>query len=260
MHSAVISSTPVELKSPEEIKRIKRGGQILGRILREVGALVAPGVTTRELDRMARELIEKAGARPAFLGYQNYPNTLCTSINEEVVHGIPSRRTLEPGDIVSLDCGLFLEGFFVDSAVTIPVGPVDLRVRRLIETTRRSLEVGIAQCQPGKRLGDVGAAIQECVEHAGFNVVREYTGHGIGRQLHESPKILNYGKRDTGIRIQAGMVLALEPMVNMGTWRTELRDDHWTVVTADGRWSAHFEHTIAVTPEGPQILTQEEAA
>jgi methionyl aminopeptidase len=254
------SSTSVELKSSEEIKRIQRGGRILGRILRQVSSIVAPGVTTRELDRMARELIEQAGARPAFLGYHNFPNTLCTSINEEVVHGIPSRRTLEPGDIISLDCGLFLDGFFVDAAVTIPVGPVELRVRRLIETTRRALEAAIAECRAGKRLGDVGAAIQECVEHSGFNVVREYTGHGIGRQLHEPPKILNYGKRETGTRIQTGMVLALEPMVNMGTWRTDVRDDNWTVVTADGCWSAHFEHTIAVTPEGPQILTQEVAA
>lgn len=260
MHSDPASSVPVELKSPEEINRIRRGGRILGRVLRQVSASVTPGISTRELDAMARVLIEQAGARPAFLGYHNFPNTLCTSVNEEVVHGIPSRRMLEPGDIISLDCGLFLDGFFVDSAVTVPVGSVDFRVRRLIETTRQALECAIAECRPGKRLGDVGAAIQECVERAGFNVVREYTGHGIGRQLHEPPKILNYGKRDTGTRIQPGMVLALEPMVNMGTWRTDVREDNWTVVTSDGRWSAHFEHTIAVTPEGPQILTQEEAA
>jgi len=237
---------------------MRRSGALLARILRQVAEKVEPGVTTRDLDRLAREWIFAAGARPAFLGYENYPNTLCTSVNEQVVHGIPSKRELKEGDIVSVDCGLFRDGFFVDMAVTVPVGQVAREVRRLIDVTRRGLDLAIAACAPGSRLGDIGEAVQTCAEQEGFSVVRDYTGHGIGRKLHEPPKIPNYGRKGSGMRLLPGMVLALEPMVNLGTWKTEVLEDNWTVVTADAQLSCHFEHTVALTANGPVILTRED--
>jgi methionyl aminopeptidase len=256
--SASGSSRLIERKSPAEVDSMRRGGAMLARILNRVARQVAPGVTTRDLDRMAREWIFEAGARPAFLGYENYPNTLCTSINEQVVHGIPSRRELVEGDIVSIDCGLFRDGFFSDMAITVPVGVVSREALDLIETTRRSLELAIEVSRPNNRIGDIGAAVQEHAEARGYGVVQDYTGHGIGRRLHEPPKIPNIGKRGVGARLLTGMVLAIEPMVNIGTWETEVLEDDWTVVTADGSLSCHFEHTLAITDSGPLVLTRED--
>ncbi len=246
---------PIECKSPAELDAMRRGGRILARVLRAVGKEIREGANGRELDRMARELIEQAGARPAFLGYEGYPATLCVSINEQVVHGIPCKKAFRAGDLVSIDCGLLYEGFFSDAALTVGIEPIRPVDALLIEVTRHALERGIAASQPGARLGDIGAAIQSAAAPHNFSVVREYTGHGIGRKLHEPPKIPNYGQPGTGMRIQAGMVLALEPMINEGTWKTLLTADQWTVVTADGRKSCHFEHTVAITENGPEILT-----
>jgi len=201
-------------------------------------------------------MVEAGGARPAFLGYHGYPATICASINEEVVHGIPSKdRILCEGDLVSVDVGLVYDGFVADTAISLPVGPVSPEIERLIEATRRSLDAGIAAARPGHRLGDVSSAIQSCAESAGFSVVREYTGHGIGREMHEEPKVPNYGPASKGLRLRAGMVLALEPMLNVGGWQTEVLEDGWTVVTKDRKASCHFEHTIALTEDGAEILT-----
>lgn len=248
-------SEQIELKSPEEIATMKRGGAILHEIHDRMRDKVRPGVTTLELDRIARQMIESRGGVPAFLGYQGFPGTLCTSINEEIVHGIPSRRVLEEGDIVSIDVGMILDGFYSDTARTYPVGKIDAKSRKLLEVTERSLEIGISHLVPGKRLGDVSHAIQEHAESHGLSVVREYAGHGIGRSLHEEPRVPNYGRPGRGPRWEPGMVVAIEPMLNLGTYKTRVLDDDWTVVTADGSRSAHFEHTIAVTEDGPLILT-----
>ncbi|HUT26214.1 MAG TPA: type I methionyl aminopeptidase [Sumerlaeia bacterium] len=244
------------IKSAEEIERMRKAGRELAAIRRRMAEMVRPGVSTEELDRTAREMVEAMGATPAFLGYHGFPATICASINEEVVHGIPSReRHLREGDMISIDIGLIHYGFYADTALTVAVGHVGQEVERLIEATRRALDIGIEAARPGKRVGDVSAAIQECVEAENFSVVREYTGHGIGREMHEDPKIPNYGLRDKGLRLREGMALALEPMVNAGTWRTEILEDGWTVVTADRKPSAHFEHTIALTKNGAEILT-----
>jgi len=218
--------------------------------------MVRPGVTTAELDRRARELIEQAGARPAFPEVRDYPATLCTSINEEVVHGIPGKRVLREGDIISIDCGLVKEGFYADMAVTHAVGEVSAEAARLIEVTRRALEAAIAQVREGAHLGDVSAAIQRTAESAGMSVVRDYTGHGIGRRLHEEPQIPNRGTPGHGPMLRHGMVFAIEPMVTLGTWQVETLGDNWTVVTKDRSLAAHFEHTVAVTRDGADILTE----
>lgn len=248
-------SEQIELKSPAEIGIMKRGGKVLHQIHDRMRELVRPGVTTLELDRVAREMIEAAGGTPAFLGYQGFPGTLCTSINEEIVHGIPSERVLEEGDIVSLDVGMVLDGFYSDTARTLAVGKIDADSQKLLDVTEKSLEVGISCLVSGKRLGDVSHAIQEYAERHGVSVVREYAGHGIGRGLHEEPRVPNYGRPGRGPRWERGMVVAIEPMLNLGTHKTRLLDDDWTVVTADGSRSAHFEHTVAVTEDGPLILT-----
>ncbi|MCD6384142.1 type I methionyl aminopeptidase [Candidatus Sumerlaeota bacterium] len=246
----------IELKTAEEIELMKEAGQILREILDEVVRHVKAGVSTAELDKLAFELIKEAGCVPAFLGYRGYPATLCTSINEEVVHGIPSpERRLKEGDIISLDIGLAKNGFFADKAVTVGVGKIDDLSRRLLEVTEQALYIGINEARVGNRVGDISASIQEFVESHGFNVVREYSGHGIGRNLHEPPQVLNYGKRGSGPRLLSGMTIALEPMVNVGDWRTIRLPDKWTVVTADNLRSAHFEHTIAITDKEPLILT-----
>lgn len=245
----------LELKSPREIEKMRAAGLLLKRVIETVIGAVSPGVSTHQLDHIARRIIEEAGARPAFLGYHGFPATLCTSINSEVVHGIPGPRKLEDGDILSIDSGLVLDGYFSDTAITVAVGQVSAEARRLMDVTKQALQVGIGQMYVGNRLGTVSAAIQQYVEDAGFSVVREYTGHGIGRAMHEPPQIPNFGTPDTGLRLKPGLVLALEPMVNVGTWKTRTLDDGWTVVTADGSISAHFEHTIAVTPDGPYVLT-----
>lgn len=248
-------SRRIELKSPAEIQKMRTAGKLLRQVFNEVGKMVAPGVTTAELDRKARELIEAAGARPAFLGYHGFPATLCTSVNDEIVHGIPSDRVLNDGDIISVDCGLVLDSFYADTAHTFPVGAISEAAQKLLKVTEESLYKGIEKMTVGTRIGTVSYAVQEHVEAHGLGVVREYTGHGIGRAMHEPPQVPNFGTPDSGFRLQAGLVIAVEPMVNIGTWRTETLDDEWTVVTADGSLSAHFEHTIAVTEDGPVIMT-----
>jgi methionyl aminopeptidase len=246
----------IELKTASEIDLMQQAGKILHEVLAEVLENVAPGVTTGELDNLAEARIREAGCIPAFLGYRGYPATLCTSINEEVVHGIPSpERMLLNGDILSLDVGLIKDGFFADTAATIGVGDIDDTAKRLIDVTRISLDNGIQQACVGNRLGDISHAIQEYVEKHDFSVVREYSGHGIGRQLHEPPQLLNFGKAGSGPRLCAGMAIAIEPMVNEGTWRTKVLSDKWTVTTADKKRSAHFEHTIVITESGPLVMT-----
>jgi methionyl aminopeptidase len=247
--------TAIEIKSDNELQLMQQAGQLLREVVSKIIQAVRPGIPTIKLDKMARTLIEQGGGRPAFLGYRDYPATICVSINEQVVHGIPSTRRLRDGDIVSIDVGLLKEGFYVDKAVTVPVGNVSRERRRLVRVTEEALRVGINAARLNQRLGDLSAAVQAYVEAAGFSVVREYTGHGIGRKIHEPPQIPNFGKAGTGPRLQPGMVLAIEPMVNMGTWKTVTLDDQWTVVTEDGLPSAHFENTVAVTNNEPWILT-----
>ncbi len=247
--------TAIEIKSTDELHAMQRAGQLLREVVTKITRCIQPGIATIKLDEMARTLIEKDGSRPAFLGYRDYPATICVSINEEVVHGIPSMRRLRDGDIVSIDVGLFKDGFYADKAVTVMIGKVTPLGRRLVQVTEEALRIGINVARPNKRLGDLSSAVQAHVEAAGFSVVREYTGHGIGRKIHEPPQIPNFGKAGSGPRLQAGMVLAIEPMVNIGTWKTATLDDQWTVVTADGQLSAHFEHTVAVTDKEPWILT-----
>jgi len=241
--------------SPREVEAIWAAGRLLSEILNEIIRMVRPGVTTVELDRMARKRIEEAGAKPAFPEVRNYPATLCTSINEEVVHGIPSERVLQEGEIISIDCGLSRGGFYADRAETVAVGKISAEAQRLIEVARTALEAAIAQVREGAYLGDVCGAIQRTAEAAGMSVVRDYTGHGIGRHPHEEPQIPNRGTPGRGPRLRRGMVLALEPMVNLGTWQVRTLADNWTVVTLDRRLSAHFEHTVAVTRDGGDILT-----
>lgn len=245
----------VILKLPDEIKKMRASNRIVADILAEIGNRIKPGVTTRDLDRLSEELTRKRGAQPAFKGYRGYPNSLCISVNSEVVHGIPSDRVLMEGDIASLDFGVYYHGYYGDAALTVPVGKISDEAERLLEVTRNSLHKGIDAARAGNRLGDISASVQECVEKAGFSVVRDYVGHGIGKQLHEDPQVPNFGVRGRGIRLQVGMVLAIEPMVNLGTYRVCLQPDGWTVVTADGELSAHFEHSIAITENGPDILS-----
>lgn len=245
-------------KSSAEIETMREAGRITARALRLVGESVRPGITTQELDRIAEETIREAGALPAFKGYHGFPATICASINGEVVHGIPSRnRTLAEGDILSVDVGAIVEGYYGDSAMTFPVGQVSDEAKRLLDATRRSLDAGIAKARPGMRLYDISSAVQTVAEAAGFSVVREYVGHGIGRSMHEEPQIPNYGPAGKGPTLQEGMVLAIEPMINAGTADVRSLDDGWTVVTVDGAYSAHFEHTVAIGPDGPIVLTVE---
>jgi len=247
----------IQLKSAAEIDTIAAAGVIVGEVLEMAAEAIRPGLSTGELDERAEALIRShPGASPAFKGLYGFPGTLCTSINHEVVHGIPSfERCLEEGDILSVDVGVELDGLFADAAVTIPVGPITTEVRRLLEVTRGSLDVGVERARPGDRLGDVGAAIQGFVEAAGFSVVRELVGHGVGHAPHEEPQVPNYGKPGRGPRMDPGLVIAIEPMVNQGARWIRTLDDDWTVVTADGSMSAHFEHTVAVTASGPRVLT-----
>lgn len=245
------------LKSLQEIEKIRKAGLIVADVLDGVRGMVRPGVSTLALDEFAERLILAAGAKPAFKGYRGYPKTLCTSVNNEVIHGIPSKDTvLKQGDILSIDVGAIVEGFYGDAAITVPVGTIAPAALRLVRATEESLNRGIAQAQPGNRLYDISHAVQSYVESNGYSVVREFVGHGIGRSLHEDPQLPNFGERGKGPRLQAGMVLAIEPMVNAGGSATIVKEDNWTAVTADGSLSAHFEHTIAVTPDGPRILTK----
>ena len=245
----------IVLKTSSEIEIMREIGSLLKKVIARVVARAAPGVATRELDTLAYDLIIKAGAKPAFLGYKNYPATICASVNEQIVHGIPSERKLRDGDIVSIDIGLFKKGFFSDTAVTVSVGNLDKKAEQLLNVTQEALKLGIKHSREGLRLGDISSAIETFVKSHGFSVVREYTGHGIGRQLHEPPQIPNFGKKDTGPRLKQGMTFALEPMVNEGGYKTKTLDDRWTVVTEDGGRSAHFEHTLAITADGPVVLT-----
>ncbi|HEV8419770.1 MAG TPA: type I methionyl aminopeptidase [Actinomycetota bacterium] len=249
-------------KSPEELDRMRKAGRITALTVERLMEAVRPGMTTADLDAMAEKIILGEGALPSFKGYRGFPATICTSVNQEVVHGIPSpRRKLIPGDILKLDVGAIWEGYHGDSAVSVFVGgPPSEEAIKLVRVTEEALEAGIAQLHPGRRLSDVGHAVQQVAEGAGFSCVREYAGHGVGRALHEDPQVPNYGDPDRGPLIRPGLVVAVEPMVNMGTWRTKVLADQWTVVTADGKLSAHFEHTIAVTEDGHEVLTARPAA
>lgn len=248
----------ITIRTPQEIEKMRRSGQVVREVLEQVRQAVKPGATTLDLERVAAAKIQELGATPAFKGYHGYPCVLCTSINHEVVHGIPSaKRGLRDGDIVSIDTGVVMDGYYGDSAITVAVGSkVAAKTQKLLAVTEQSLESAIRAVKPGATLGDVGAAVQETVEAQGFSVVRDFVGHGIGTHLHEDPQVPNYGTRGRGQKLKAGMVLAIEPMVNEGGAAVQVLKDGWTTVTRDGSWSAHFEHTVAVTDEGALVLTQ----
>lgn len=249
----------ISLKSARELALMRESGRIVAQVLARIRESVVPGATTADLERIADEIIVgEYGAIPSFKGYRGFPGLVCASINEEIVHGIPGERVLNEGDIVSVDVGVISKGYHGDSAVTVAVGEIDSESQRLMEVTAEALRVGIGAAVPGNWTTDISKAIQEYVEGQGFSVVREYTGHGIGRRMHEDPQIPNYYDPRIGrrVRLRPGMTFALEPMVNVGGWRTRVLDDQWTVVTADGKRSAHFEHTVAVTKNGPEVLTR----
>ena len=245
----------IVLRSQAEIDKLRRANQLVARVLAELRAMVAPGVTTKDIDELAETRVLEAGAKPAFKGYHGYPATVCTSINEQVVHGIPSTRPLVKGDIVSIDMGAVLDGYYGDCAVTVPVGETTPAAAELLKVTEESLFRGIDAVKPGARVSDIGAAVQQHVEAVGFSVVREFVGHGIGTSLHEEPQIANYGPAGHGPRLSEGMVFAIEPMVNAGKADVKVLSDGWTAVTRDGKLSAHFEHTVVVTRDGCEILT-----
>jgi methionyl aminopeptidase len=256
----MILPRPITVRSDNELELMREAGRVVGRVHQMIREHARSGVTTGELDRRAEEIVREAGATPSFKGYNPhgrppYPATLCTSIDDVIVHGIPGTRVLREGEILSVDVGACLNGYHGDAALTVPIGEVSDTARRLMEVTKQALEAAISQVQVGNRISDIGHAVQETVEAAGFAVVREFVGHGIGRNLHEPPEIPNFGKPGFGPRIKAGMVFAIEPMVNVGTWKMKELEDGWTAVTADGSLSAHFEHTVAATDDGPIILT-----
>lgn len=243
------------LRSAEEIKAIRKAGEITARAIERLKKAVRPGVTTKQLDNIAAEEIERLGGAPAFKGYRGFPANICTSINEVVVHGIPSSRILKEGDIISLDVGVGYDGYFADSAITVGVGDISAGARQLIEATRDALYKGLEYARAGNRLSDISCAVQQHAESKGFSVVRAFVGHGIGNKIHEDPEIPNFGRRGTGPRLEKGMVLAVEPMINAGTYEVAICEDGWTAVTTDGLLSAHFEHTIAITDRDADILT-----
>jgi methionyl aminopeptidase len=242
-------------RTADEIRTMRRAGRVVAEMHAAIGAALAPGVTLAQLDGVGRDVLARRGARSNFLGYHGYPAVICASVNDVVVHGIPGRQRLAEGDIVSIDCGAIVDGYHGDAAFTAGVGAIDGESQRLVDVTRKALEVGIAELVPGGRLGDLGAAVQDTAERAGFSVVREYVGHGIGTAMHEPPDVPNFGRRGRGRRVSAGDVFAVEPMVCAGSSVTEVLDDDWTVVTVDGSRAAHWEHTVAVTDDGPEILT-----
>lgn len=247
----------IECKSPREIELMRRAGHILADLMDRLREFVKPGMTTLDVDVEVERFITNRGAKPAFKGYRGFPATICISINEEVVHGIPSaQRRLRAGDIVGLDLGCIVEGYYADCAFTAALGDVPASVRKLLDVTRESLDLAIEQCRPGRRLSDVSHAVQAHVEAHGFGIVRAFVGHGIGRALHEEPQIPNFGDPGRGPQLKPGMVLAIEPMVTMGSWEVRVLDDGWTAVTKDGSLAAHFEHTIAITEAGPDVLTR----
>jgi methionyl aminopeptidase len=243
------------LKRPDEIEKMRASGKILGACLSHLAASVRAGITTLDLDREADTFIRDHHCIPGFLGYDGFPNSLCVSINEQVVHGIPGPQVIHDGDLVSLDCGLILDGWWADSGLSVACGEPSSQVRRLIDVTREALDRGIAAARPGNHIGDIGAAVQEFVEANGYSVVKQYVGHGIGRDMHELPQIPNYGRPGTGNQLKPGYVIAIEPMVNAGRAETRVLDDDWTVVTVDGKLSCYFEHTVAITESGPEVLT-----
>jgi methionyl aminopeptidase len=246
----------VFLKSPDEIEKIYRASQIVAQTLEILGTHVKPGISTKELDKIAEEEIRKAGAVPAFIGYRGFPATLCVSVNEEIVHGIPSQRRLKEGEIVGLDLGAIWQGFYGDAARTFVVGSATEDAVRLVDVTEKSLQLAIEQCKPGNRIGDIGYAVQSYAEKNGYSVVRDFVGHGIGRKLHEEPQVPNYGNRGQGPRLKPGLVIAIEPMVCAGRAEVDVLSDDWTAVTRDGSLSAHFEHSVAITENGPWILSE----
>jgi methionyl aminopeptidase len=243
-------------KSKRELEKMRAAGQLAGLVLQELRKMVGVGVTTLEINQAAEKMITDAGALPTFKGYHGFPYSICASVNEQVVHGFPSDYKLKDGDIFSIDCGATLGGFVGDTATTVPVGTVSEEWLQLVRVTEECLERAIQECRPGKHLGDIGAAVQQHAEGHGYSVVRDYVGHGIGRRMHEDPQIPNYGKPGQGPKIKAGYVFAVEPMINLGTHHTKVLPDGWTVVTLDGKPSAHVEHTIAITEEGPEVLTR----
>lgn len=245
----------ITFKGPAEFARMRRAGRVVAEVLEKVSAAALPGASLRSLDQMAAGIIAERGCLPSFLNYHGYPAHICLSLNETIVHGIPGPRVLKEGDILSIDVGAIFEGWHGDAAVTIGVGEIAPEARRLMAVTEQGLWAGIEQCRDGRRLGDVGHAISTVAGEAGLGVVREYTGHGIGRQMHEEPQVLNYGEPGKGLRLKRGMAVCIEPMFNLGGRETKVLEDGWTVVTADGSLSAHFEHTVAITAKGPEVLT-----
>jgi methionyl aminopeptidase len=245
----------VYYKTKEEIEIQRQSSLLVGKTQAEIAKLVKPGVTTLELDKIAEEFIRDNGGIPGFKGYGGFPNTLCTSVNEAVVHGIPNNKPLKDGDIVSVDCGVLLNDFYGDSAYTFEVGEVSEEIKTLLKVTKESLDLAIKQCFVGNRIGDVGYAVQEHAEKHGYGVVRELVGHGVGKSLHEKPEVPNYGKRGNGLRLQSGLVIAIEPMINLGRKEVKQLQDGWTIVTMDGKPSAHFEHNVAITENGPDVLS-----
>jgi len=245
----------VILKRPDEIEKMRASNRIVAEILAALQEKTKPGITTIELDRYSEEMAKKKGAKPAFKGYRGYPFALCASVNAEVVHGMPSNRILKSGDIISLDFGVYYKGYYGDAAITVPIGDISEEAMKLLKITEQSLYDGIRQAKVGNRLGDISSVVQNRVEAAGFSVVRDFGGHGIGKRLHEEPHVPNYGIGGRGIELKSGMVLAIEPMVNTGTYKVNILDNGWTVVTEDGKLSAHFEHTVAITEQGPVILS-----
>ena len=242
-------------KSKRELEKMRAAGRLVGQVLAHLRTLVEPGVTTMDVDHAAEKMIRDAGALPTFKGYNGFPYSICASVNEQIVHGFPSTYRLKDGDIFSIDVGVTLEGFVGDTATTVPVGKVSEDRLNLIRITEECLARAIEQCRPGKHLGDIGWAVQEHAEANGYSIVRDYVGHGIGRRMHEDPQIPNYGRPGLGPKIKSGYVFAVEPMVNLGSYHTKVLSDGWTVVTVDGQPSAHAEHTIAITEDGPEVLT-----
>ena len=246
---------PVVLKSPVDLGRMRAAGALLASVHERLRGLIEPGITTRELDSVAYDMVTSAGGSPSFLNYRGYPASVCTSVNDEILHGIPGDRQLQDGDILSLDLGVYLDGFHSDAAVTIPVGVIEPRLLELIETTEECFWVGFRALRNGGRIGDAGSVIQDLAESRGFGVVRDYAGHGVGRKMHEEPSVPNYGRPGSGSKLRVGMTFALEPMLTLGSHETRVLPDNWTVVTVDGSAAAHYEHTVAITQDGPEVLT-----
>ncbi len=245
----------IHYKTPEEIELMRQSALVVSRTLGLMASMIKPGITPLELDRAAEEYIRDQGAIPGFLGLYDFPNTLCTSVNEQVVHGIPDKRPLEEGDIISVDCGALLNGFYGDHAYTFAVGDIDPEVRKLLDVTKECLYLGIEKCRAGNRVGDISYAIQKHAEDHGYGVVRELVGHGLGREMHEDPQVPNFGRQGRGKKLKEGLVLAIEPMINMGTHKVRQKNDGWSIVTLDGKPSAHFEHDVAIVNGKPEILS-----